>query len=87
MEIYNLWVSGRLSEASALQISLSRCEVGFGQSGINGTKWVVAYQLGYPIASSHCRRPYPRFEEEKKKAWLLSTMETCRHIEVALVKR
>lgn len=84
--MYNLWMAGRVSEANALQISISRCEIGFGQSSINGTKWVVAHNLGYPLTSSHCRRPYPKFQDEKKKAWLSTTMETCRHIEVALAK-
>jgi 4-hydroxy-2-oxoglutarate aldolase len=85
--MYNLWMSGRIEEANDLQITSSTCEIGFAQGGINGTKWVVARLRGYSETGSHCRRPYPRFADEKKKAWILSKMSLCSHIEDGLLKR
>lgn len=82
--MYNLWMEGRKDDAEKLQIELSRCEIGFGVGGINGTKWVVAKMRRYPETSSHCRRPYPMFVDQKKQAWVVSKMELCSGIEAAL---
>lgn len=85
--MYDMWTSDKLVEAMKLQIELSKCEVGFGQGGINGTKWVVAHMLGYPESSSHCRRPYPKLSDDKKKAWILSKMKLCSHLEKGFAVR
>lgn len=82
--MYNLWKSARTKESNQLQVDMSVCEIGFGQGGINGTKWVVAQMRGYPETSAHCRRPYPVFSDEKKKAWVLATVQSCIHIEQKL---
>lgn len=84
--MYDLWMAGKVKEANRLQIEISKCEIGFGRAGINGTKWVVAHMRGYSEDSSHCRRPYPKFRDEKKKAWLLEKMNLCSQIESDLVK-
>ena len=72
--IYELYKSGDLAEAQRLQLELGKMEVGFGEGGINGTKWVVAELLGYPAESRDCRRPYPRFEDAKRQQWILHTV-------------
>jgi 4-hydroxy-2-oxoglutarate aldolase len=73
IELYNLAVSGS-KEAEQAQIDLAAVEWGFAKGGINGTKWVVAQYLGYPEASCHTRRPYPRYSDAKKQAWILETL-------------
>jgi 4-hydroxy-2-oxoglutarate aldolase len=61
-------------------------EWGFGKGGINGTKWVVAKNLGYPINSSHCRKPYPQFSDPKKQSWILEVVKPIQEDERALSK-
>lgn len=73
LQIYNLYISGKTKEAETTQLKLAQMEWGFAKEGINGTKWVVAKVLGYPLASCHCRRPYPQYSDEKKQAWILDT--------------
>lgn len=85
--MYDLWLAGKVKEANKLQIEVSKTEIGFGRAGINGTKWVVAQLRGYSEGSSHCRRPYPKFTDEKKKAWLLEKMVPCTGVENVLLKR
>lgn len=82
--MYNLWQEGKHAEASALQIKLSVTEWGFGKGGINGTKWVVAKKLGYPEASCDCRRPYPRYVDEEKRAWIFNQVSGLDKIEASL---
>ena len=60
--------------AKQAQIDLAAVEWGFAKGGINGTKWVVAKYLGYPEESCHTRRPYPRYQDLKKQAWIMETM-------------
>ena len=86
IELYNLYKSGNIEEAQALQKQLAIAEWGFGKSGINGTKWVVAKKLGYPEASSHCRRPYPLYAEAEKR-WLLNQIAVLDPIEQMVVNR
>ena len=62
--------------AEAAQLKLAQMEWGFGKGGINGTKWVVAKGLGYPLDSCHCRRPYPRYLDAEKQAWLERVVRT-----------
>ncbi|KAF3761861.1 hypothetical protein M406DRAFT_50588 [Cryphonectria parasitica EP155] len=71
IKIYNLYLAGKTKEAGEAQIELAKMEWGFGKGGINGTKWVVAKLRGYPMASCHCRKPYPQYADEKKQAWIL----------------
>ncbi|KAF2014878.1 aldolase [Aaosphaeria arxii CBS 175.79] len=84
VQLYNLYESGKLAEASALQIKLSVTEWGFGKGGINGTKWVVAKKRGYPETSSDCRKPYPRFTSQEKREWILKQVSGLDEIESSL---
>lgn len=84
IELYNLYQSGKTAEAAALQIKLSVAEWGFGKGGINGTKWVVATKRGYPETSADCRRPYPRYTSEEKRAWILKQVAGLDADEAAL---
>lgn len=83
-ELYSLYRSGRLEEAQALQKQLAVAEWGFGRSGINGTKWVVAKKLGYPESSADCRRPYPKYSEDETKQRLLNHVSRLDPIEQGL---
>ena len=69
-QIYDLYLAGKTKEAEVAQLKLAQMEWGFGKGGINGTKWVVARRLGYPLDSCHCRRPYPQYSDTKKQAWI-----------------
>ena len=84
IEIYNLWTQGKTKEAEAAQLQLARMEWGFAKGGINGTKWVVAQLRGYSLESSHCRRPYPKFVDAKKQAWVLDTVSLLKEQEQKL---
>lgn len=70
VRIYDLYLAGKKEEAERAQLKLAQMEWGFGKGGINGTKWVVAKRLGYPMASCHCRRPYPQYADTEKQAWI-----------------
>ncbi|KNG49151.1 dihydrodipicolinate synthase [Stemphylium lycopersici] len=72
------------AEASALQIKLSVTEWGFGKSGINGTKYVVAHKRGYPESSADCRRPYPRYTDEEKRRWVVNQVSGLDELESSL---
>lgn len=61
-------------------------EWGFAKGGINGTKWVVAKKLGYPETSEDCRRPYPRYTDEEKRAWILKQVQVLDSVENSLSK-
>ena len=69
--MYDLYMAGKIEAAQKLQYTLSVSELGFGDGGINGTKWVVGELLGYPESSRDCRRPYPRFENAERRQWIL----------------
>ncbi|PSR79457.1 dihydrodipicolinate synthetase [Coniella lustricola] len=71
IRIYNLHRAGKTQQAHDLQLELAKMEWGFAKGGINGTKWVVAKLRGYSMDSAHCRRPYPRFADEQKQAWIV----------------
>lgn len=81
VELYNLYEAGKIKEAQALQIKLAVAEWGFGKSGINGTKWVVAKKLGYPETSADCRRPYPRYTSEERRKWVLNQVSCLDAVE------
>ncbi|OHF03763.1 dihydrodipicolinate synthetase [Colletotrichum orchidophilum] len=70
IKIFDLYNAGKIQEASAAQLKLAQMEWAFAKGGINGTKWIVAKSHGYPLASCHCRRPYPQYADEKKHAWI-----------------
>lgn len=72
--IFDLYQAGHLQEAQRLQFELGKMELGFGDGGINGTKWVVSELLGYPEGSRDCRRPYPQFVDKGKRQWILDTV-------------
>ncbi|CAI7643457.1 hypothetical protein N7533_003123 [Penicillium manginii] len=84
MEIFDLYNAGKTAEAEKLQIKLAVVEWGFGKGGINGTKWVVAKYLGYPEESAWCRRPYPKFLDEEKRAWITKQVKGLEAVEKGL---
>ncbi|KAK8045767.1 dihydrodipicolinate synthetase [Apiospora saccharicola] len=86
LEIFDLHRAGKTKEAEAAQLELAKMEWGFGKGGINGTKWVVAKLLGYPIEGCHCRRPYPVFADAKKQAWIMETVQPLQASELRLSK-
>lgn len=87
MQIYDLFKAGKTKEAEAVQLKLAQMEWGFGKGGINGTKWIVAKLLGYPLTSCDCRRPFPKYDDESKQAWLTSVVEPLAATENGLGKR
>jgi 4-hydroxy-2-oxoglutarate aldolase len=84
VQLYQLFKQGKLEEASAAQIKLAEVEWGFAKGGINGTKWVVAKYLGYPEASSHCRRPYPKYADSGKQSWITEIVKPLEKVEASL---
>ncbi|KAK1243134.1 hypothetical protein MKX07_003762 [Trichoderma sp. CBMAI-0711] len=74
IRIYDLFVAGKVKEATALQLELAKMEWGFAKGGINGTKWVVAKLRGYAEESCHCRRPYPKFENSEQQKWIVGVV-------------
>ncbi|KAG9957832.1 aldolase, partial [Aureobasidium melanogenum] len=85
IEVYDLWTQGKTNEAEKAQLELAKMEWGFAKGGINGTKWVVAKLRGYSLDNCHCRRPYPKFVDAKKQAWVLDTVLTLQEQEQNLV--
>ncbi|KAK5943517.1 hypothetical protein PMZ80_004525 [Knufia obscura] len=75
IRIFDLQRKSQFEEATSLQKELAKMEWGFAKGGINGTKWVVSKLRGYPETSSHCRRPYPQFSSEEKRAWIMGVVE------------
>jgi dihydrodipicolinate synthase/N-acetylneuraminate lyase len=67
VEIYNLFKSGKIAEATQLQKKLVQPELGIATSDVSGMKWITAKTRGYPETSVHCRRPIPRFEDQEKR--------------------
>lgn len=87
MRIFDLYTAGKVKEAEQAQIELAKMEWGFAQGGINGTKWIVAKIRGYPAESWHCRRPYPKYGDEAKKAWISSVVEPLAAVEKSIGDR
>lgn len=86
LAVYEQYVTGNLKEAQRLQGKLALAELGFGDGGINGTKWVVGELLGYPEELRHCRRPYPQFIDRKKQDWILQQVKIAEAEEIRLQK-
>lgn len=86
MEIWDLYQTGKIEAAQKLQYTLSVSELGFGDGGINGTKWVVGELLGYPEKSRDCRRPYPKFDNAEKRQWILKQVTALEAEESRLKK-
>ncbi|TDZ36750.1 putative 4-hydroxy-2-oxoglutarate aldolase [Colletotrichum trifolii] len=84
VRIFDLYGAGKVQEAAAAQLKLAQMEWAFGKGGINGTKWVVAKSRGYPLASCHCRRPYPQYTDEKKQAWIADLVKPLAEEEAKL---
>ncbi|KAH6665571.1 hypothetical protein B0J14DRAFT_550995 [Halenospora varia] len=84
IDLFNLAAGGKVKEAEKAQIELAAVEWGFAKGGINGTKWVVAQYLGYPESSCHTRKPYPRYSDSKKQAWIMDIMRPLEATEKAL---
>lgn len=87
MQIYDLYKAGKFEAAQKLQYTLAVSELGFGDGGINGTKWVVGELLGYPKGSRDCRRPYPRFVNKEKQDWILQQVRALESEEASLLKQ
>lgn len=87
MQIYDLYKAGKIEAAQKLQYTLAVSELGFGDGGINGTKWVVGELLGYPEGSRDCRRPYPRFASKEKQDWILQQVRALESEEASLQKQ
>lgn len=87
MQIYDLYIAGKVKEAEAAQLKLAQMEWGFAKGGINGTKWVVAKILGYPLESCDCRRPYPRYTDKSSQEWIMGVVEPLAKVEKTIVKR
>lgn len=68
IEIYNLFNKGKISAAIELQNKLVKPEWGIATSDVNGMKWIVVKERGYPETSAHCRRPFPQFGDSEKRA-------------------
>ena len=47
---------------------VSQPEWGISTSDVNGMKWIIAKEHGYPEASRDCRRPFPKFADAEKRA-------------------
>ncbi|CCG82020.1 Dihydrodipicolinate synthetase family protein [Taphrina deformans PYCC 5710] len=75
LAVYNEYTKGNYDEAQRLQGKLALAELGFGDGGINGTKWVVGQLLGYPDELRHCRNPYPQYLDKQKQEWLLKQVK------------
>jgi 4-hydroxy-2-oxoglutarate aldolase len=86
VEVYDLYLAGKHEAAQKLQYTLAVSELGFGDGGINGTKWVVGELLGYPEGSRDCRRPYPRFVSTEKQQWILEQVRALESDEARLLK-
>lgn len=84
VEIYDLYRCGKIDAAQKLQYTLAVSELGFGDGGINGTKWVVGELLGYPDASRDCRRPYPKFVSKDRQEWILQQVRALESEEARL---
>ncbi|KAI8713482.1 hypothetical protein NCS52_01292900 [Fusarium sp. LHS14.1] len=86
-QIFDLYKAGKTKEAEEAQLRLAKMEWGFAKGGINGTKWVVAKLRGYPLESCHCRRPYPKYNDESKQEWILKVVEPLAVVEKSIGKR
>ncbi|GJN75767.1 hypothetical protein PLICBS_009873 [Purpureocillium lilacinum] len=87
VEIRRLFVKGDMAAAAELQRRMSLAEQGFAQAGLNGTKWLVVSNRGYPAASVHCRRPIPRFADVKKMAEVAEVVSAVLPIEHKLAQQ
>jgi len=76
-----------MAAAAELQRRMSLAEQGFAQAGLNGTKWLVVSNRGYPAASVHCRRPIPRFADVKKMASVAEVVSAVLPIEHKLAQQ
>ncbi|KAH0490195.1 hypothetical protein TgHK011_001675 [Trichoderma gracile] len=85
IRIHDLFVAGKVKEATALQLELAKMEWGFAKGGINGTKWVVAKLRGYSEESYHCRRPYPKFEDSAQQEWIVGVVGALASTEKGIV--
>lgn len=79
-------MAGKVKEATALQLELSKMEWGFAKGGINGTKWIVAKLRGYPQESCHCRRPYPKFDNATQQEWIVGVAGALEATEKSIAK-
>lgn len=75
MELYTVYQANNRKEATDLQLKIAAAEWAFAKGGINGSKWVVAKMLEYPMESAACRRPYPLFTDEAKQNEMIQLVQ------------
>lgn len=86
VKIYDLYKSGKVDEAIALQKKLVQPELGIATSDVSGMKWITATTRGYPVSSAHCRRPIPRFVDQAKKDRAMRLVTPLIEVEEQLAK-
>lgn len=84
MELYTLYQANRRKEATDLQLKIASAEWAFAKGGINGSKWVVAKLLEYPMESAVCRRPYPLFTDSAKQNEMLQLVHKLKPVEESI---
>lgn len=73
--------------AIELQKKLAKPEWGMSNQNVNGMKWLIAKERGYPDTSAHCRRPFPVFSNPEKRAVMVKSIAPLLSVEEALVPR
>ena len=84
VEIFNLYQDKKLADAIELQKKLTKPEWGISHENINGLKWIIAKERGYPEGSEHSRRPFPKFTNNVKRQAMVDSIEPIRSVEAAL---
>lgn len=84
VEIYTLFHNGKIAEATELQKKLVLPEWGISTSDVNGMKWIITKERGYPMTAVHCRRPFPKFSDTEKQERVVRLVAPLLPIEKAL---
>lgn len=77
---------GKAARPERFQIDVAVAESAFTKGGINGSKWLVAKLLGYPMSSAACRRSYPPFTHESKQHEMPGLVNDLRAVEGKLAQ-
>lgn len=87
VELCNLWSAGKVKEAMDLQKKVSWPEWGISTSDVNGMKWIIAKERGYPEGCAHPRRPFPKFADPEKQARTVKLVAPLIAVEAQLSKQ